>query len=133
MVARHLAVGRAGEDTATSFLLSKGYTILERNYRCRQGEIDLIAERDECIVFVEVKTRVHAGLEAAIQAVDQKKRRRLISAAALFLSERALWDHACRFDIIVVQPYQGHDLCKHFENAFEGDMTTGSSDMYSPF
>ncbi len=133
MVARHLAVGQAGENAAASFLISLGYSVVVRNFRCRQGEIDLIVEQKNTLVFVEVKTRAQSGKEHATQAVDYKKRVRLIRAASQYLSQNELWDRACRFDVIVVSPQNRRYECEHYINAFDAEVAAESDGFFSPF
>jgi putative endonuclease len=71
-------IGKSGEDRVAAFLRSKGYKIVKRNYQCRVGEIDIIAERREYIVFVEVKTRKAGSLVSGEEAVNFKKQERII-------------------------------------------------------
>jgi len=77
------SLGRSGEDRACEFLESRGYKIIERNFRLRQGEVDIIAEKDEIIFFVEVKTR-HEG--EGIEFYSQKQRSRLMNMAEAYLA-----------------------------------------------
>lgn len=78
-------LGRRGEEVACQFLRKEGYRILTRNYRCPAGEIDIIAEHNDTIRFVEVKTRSHSGEFAPEDAVDLEKRRHLRRAARYYL------------------------------------------------
>ena len=73
--------GRNGEARVAAFLRKSGYKIVKRNYQCRYGEIDIIAETDECIVFVEVKTRKKNSLISPMEAVDGFKKQRIIYTA----------------------------------------------------
>ncbi len=93
--------GAVGEVMAARFLREKGYRILSSNYRCRQGEIDIIATVDGYIVFAEVKTRRQDAMYAPREAVTIAKQRRLIQTAAIYLSKypSALQP---RFDVIEV-------------------------------
>ncbi|CAH0161391.1 MULTISPECIES: YraN family protein [unclassified Microbacterium] len=70
-------LGRAGEDRAAKHLSTRGYRILDRNWRCTQGEIDIVAERDGTICIVEVKTRRSVAFGHPFEAVDDRKRERL--------------------------------------------------------
>lgn len=93
--------GAVGEVAAARFLREKGYTILSSNYRCRQGEIDIIATIDGYIVFVEVKTRRQDALYSPREAVTVAKQRRLIQTSAIYLSKYPS-PLQPRFDVIEV-------------------------------
>lgn len=90
--------GRAGESFAAAVLELEGYTILQRNYTCRAGEIDLIAERDGELVFIEVKSRRDAAFGLPCEAVTEAKRQHMRKAAAFFLSE-----NCCRWETYTFQ------------------------------
>ncbi|GGO82555.1 UPF0102 protein [Marinobacterium nitratireducens] len=97
------ASGRAAEDRALQWLLQQGLRLIERNYRCRLGEIDLIMEDRDCLVFVEVRKRGHGSRVSAEASVDARKQQKLIHAANLYLSRyprRA--SQPCRFDLIAL-------------------------------
>lgn len=79
-------LGQAGEELAANFLAREGYRILQRNYRCPAGEIDIIAELHDTIRFVEVKTRSSSGLFAPEDAVDRAKRAHIRAAARHYLA-----------------------------------------------
>jgi len=93
--------GAAGEVLAARFLRDKGYTIVTSNYRCRQGEIDIIASKDGYIVFAEVKTRRASALYAPREAVTVTKQRKILQTAAIFLATHATKEQP-RFDVIEV-------------------------------
>lgn len=80
-------LGAAGEDMACEIMAIKGYSIVKRNYRCREGEIDIIVHRGNEIGFVEVKSRLNAGYARPGEAVDEKKKRRLARTAEYYLRE----------------------------------------------
>jgi putative endonuclease len=96
-------IGTFYENQAAEFLAARGLKILERNFRNRQGEIDLIAKEDSTIVFVEVKYRFDGSAGEASAAVDQKKQR-IISKVALYYLYTRLHslDLPCRFDVIAI-------------------------------
>ncbi|MCR4398384.1 MAG: YraN family protein [Firmicutes bacterium] len=98
------AVGRAGEDAAAEELTRRGYVILERNWRCRFGEIDMVAEHRGTLVFVEVKSRGSVRFGSGAEAVDARKQRRLVRLARAYLCGRgrAGLDTPCRFDVVAV-------------------------------
>jgi len=107
--------GRAAEDAAAELLRAKGLTIVERNFRVKIGEIDLIArDRDE-IVFVEVRARASAAFGGAAASVGGAKRRKLIKAAGVWLQARA-WTGPCRFDVVAWDSGRA----EHIPAAFDG-------------
>lgn len=93
--------GAIGEVTAARFLRDKGYTILSSNYRCRQGEIDIIASKGGFLVFVEVKTRKQDSLYTPREAVTVAKQKRIIQTAAIYLSKFPT-ELQPRFDVVEV-------------------------------
>ena len=95
-------LGRAGEEAAARFLTSRGYRIRARGFRARVGEIDLVAEEAGTLVFVEVKTRTRSTYGTPAEAVDGRKRSRLVRAAGLYLIRHGCSDHPCRFDVVEV-------------------------------
>ena len=94
-------IGDIGEKYAETYLRKKGYKILERNFLRKCGEIDIIAKKDDCIIFVEVKTRRDNPLIRPCEAVNYKKRCCLIKTATLYLIENNI-DCYCRFDVCEV-------------------------------
>lgn len=108
--------GRRAEDAAAALLRSKGYSILERNFFARAGEIDLVAKDGDEVVFVEVRARATMGWGGAAASVGGKKRRRVITAAKVWLAARG-WTGACRFDVVADE---GGEL-EHYEAAFDAD------------
>lgn len=110
------AVGTAYERQAGAYLLGQGYEILQYNYRCRQGEIDIVAKEGGYLVFVEVKYRRGQGSGAPAEAVNWKKQR-AISRTALFycLSHGYGGTTPCRFDVVSVL---GEEV-RVIKNAFE--------------
>lgn len=114
------SIGGSGEDIAAAFLQGLGYVILTRNYRKRFGEIDIVAEEGDTLVFVEVKTRSSGAFGSPLEAVDARKQRRMARAALDYLSRRKLHGRAARFDVVAVllQP-QGRPRIEHVRNAFD--------------
>lgn len=99
------ALGRRAEEAACRFLLGRGLSLLERNYRHRRGEIDLIMQEKTCIVFVEVRCRSSARYGSALESVDRRKQEKLIAAAQHYLQTHArAAKHSARFDVISVTP-----------------------------
>jgi putative endonuclease len=126
MPARHLTLGRQGEDQAQAFLEQQGYAVLARNWRSQGLELDIVCERDGELVFVEVKTRGPGSLGRPDQGLDSAKRRKLMRAASLFLTENDLWEKPCRFDLVAVSPDKNGLRCEHVENAFEFECDPGA-------
>jgi putative endonuclease len=103
MLTRRQRIGQAAEDIAADFLRAKGLEILERNYRRRLGELDLIARERDVLVIVEVRTRASNAYGGAAASVGIRKQRRLIRAASQLLQRRKdLARMRVRFDVIVV-------------------------------
>lgn len=96
-----VSIGRLGEDAAVAYLRQQGYEIAARNYRTRQGEIDIVAKEGGCLCFVEVKTRKNDRFGLACEAVDVRKQVRLIGAAEHYLAYHST-EAAVRFDIVEV-------------------------------
>ncbi len=114
------SLGQFGEDCAVRYLRRKGYTILERNYRCRLGEIDIIAKKRGYLAFVEVKLRKDDSFGAAREFVTRGKQERILKTALLWLSQHELALQP-RFDVIEVYAPHGADgsvRIEHLENAF---------------
>jgi putative endonuclease len=111
--------GRPGEDLACSYLTSLGWRVVERNFRCRGGEIDVVARDGDVTVFVEVKDRAggsrHGG---GVESVTWTKRRRLVRAARVFASSRGLSESPLRFDVIAIERGPGDPRIRHDRGAF---------------
>ena len=95
-------LGQSGEAAASAFLQRRGMTILAANFRCAAGEIDLIGQENETVVFVEVKTRRSVAFGPPKLAVHLRKQRQIVRAAEWFLAARRLTDVPCRFDVLGV-------------------------------
>ena len=113
--------GRLAEDFAARYLEQKGYRILERRFRSRQGEIDLIAKDGNTLVFVEVKYRRSLKWGRPADAVDAGKRRRLTMTVSYYLRQSRQIDACCRFDVIELWREEGSLRVHHYQNAFDGD------------
>lgn len=117
-------LGRIGEDLAAQYLSYCGYDILERNWRCRFGEADIIAEDNDALVLVEVKTRVSQNpysMAAPELAVDSRKRNRYQKLALVYLSKQTRVD-AVRFDVVAVNVFDDHAAqLRHLCSAYEWD------------
>lgn len=100
-MAKHNLTGQAGEQMAADYLLQKGYTLVERNYRYKKAEVDLIAQQDNVLVFVEVKTRKSNQYGFPEEAVHSNKIALFLLAADEYIHQHN-WQHDIRFDIIAI-------------------------------
>ena len=96
------SLGLKGEEAAASFLISKGYRIISRNYKNKLGEIDIIAEDGDVICFVEVKTRKSKRFGLAKESVTAKKQRQIAKTAIGFLKEKGFLNRRARFDVVAL-------------------------------
>jgi len=112
-------LGKEGERIAEQYLKKKGYKLIERNYRCHGGELDLIVLDRRVVVFVEVKTRTGQGFGSPFEAVEYHKQKRMIQAAQFFLNEKNLHQRDARFDVVGVSWPGREPVVEHIENAFE--------------
>jgi putative endonuclease len=111
--------GVQGEETAARFLETQGYRILARNFRGRRGELDLVAEEGDTLVFLEVKTRTQNRFGEPHWSVDRRKRDRIVRSATEYLARHRCGERVCRFDVLFL--YQGTEPPKLelIRNAFE--------------
>jgi putative endonuclease len=113
-------IGSRAERQAERYLQKKGYQVIERNWTCRWGEIDLICKKDGILVFVEVKYRLSRAYGEPFEAVTGRKRHRLWRAVNLYLSSNGLSNISCRLDIISVYGKSAFKeqelLLRHFKN-----------------
>ena len=105
-------LGKEGEDRAAQFLMKEGYRIIERNYRTRSGEIDLIALHDGAVVFIEVKTRTSNAFGAPELAVNPRKQQRMVKAALGYIKYNKLHQIPCRFDVVAITTAAEHGGAK---------------------
>jgi len=103
MEATRQRLGRTGEHLAAEALMSRGYRILERNFRCSYGEIDLVAEDQDDLVFIEVKTRRGTAFGRPEEAVTLRKQRKLLEIAYYYLDLHTCSDRQWRIDVVAVQ------------------------------
>lgn len=109
--------GKLGEDNAAAFLIKNGYEILQRNYRFKKSEVDLICSRNKLMVFVEVKTRSSKAFGNPESFVSQNQQEAIIRAAEEYILERN-WEGDIRFDIIAIYKKGTEEELVHFEDAF---------------
>ncbi|MCP4243341.1 MAG: YraN family protein, partial [bacterium] len=119
MQSSHLALGAEGEARAARHLTARGWRILARNARCDGVEIDLIASRAGVLAFVEVKTRRTRSAGMPEEAIDARKRARLVRGAAAWLRDHRTRARVVRFDVLVVEPGAEGWLCRHLPGAFD--------------
>ena len=103
MPSHHIQTGQLGEDIACRVLARRGYEIIERNWRCRAGEIDIVARDGPCWAFVEVKTRHEQSAELAEESLTQRKAQRLVGLAQTYLSDAQLGDVDWRIDLVAIE------------------------------
>ena len=102
-----MSKGKDYEELAARHLLEAGLKLLEKNYRCKAGEIDLICSQGEQLVFVEVRYRGNSRFASASESVDRRKQRKIIRTAQLYLQRnRQFQQSPCRFDVIAISPSQ---------------------------
>ena len=113
-------MGDRGEKAACGFLKDRGYEILEKNYRCKLGEIDVIARRRGRLAFVEIKTRTSAQFGMPQEAVDLRKQAKIFKVAQWFLKEKKLEEMPVAFDVVAVLWKEGQAPEMHLiTDAFE--------------
>jgi len=118
----HLVTGRNAERDALLFLESKGLVLLERNYSCNIGEIDLIMRDGEYVVFVEVRHRTNPSHGNALESITPSKIRKIIGTAKFYLlTKKWVYTIPCRFDIIAFHPVAGEIKLEWLKNAFTLD------------
>jgi putative endonuclease len=112
-------LARRGEAAAADFLERRGHTIIERNWSCKAGEVDLISLDANVVVFVEVKTRATGACGSPEEAVDIRKQEQIRSLAERYLASAGLTDVDVRFDVVAIH-YLGDDraLLRHHRDAF---------------
>lgn len=111
--------GRSGEDITAHFLRSRGYVIVERNYRNRLGEIDLIATKEDLLVFIEVKTRTSTAYGLPQEAVTLVKQKKIRRTALAYMQNKCIEDADIRFDVvgIIIDNDSGPQI-HHITDAF---------------
>ena len=117
---RNKATGQAGEELAADYLKRLGYELLGRNYRCRGGEVDIVARDGATLVFVEVKTRRSTAFGLPQQAVTQFKQRQIARAAQTWLAQHRKHGTSARFDVlsVLLLPDRPAEI-EHITNAFD--------------
>lgn len=113
--------GNMGERLAADFLKNKGYRILETNYRCRSGEIDIVAGKGNCLVFVEVRTRSNLDFGTPEESITPAKMLRMERAAEYYLQAHDGLPEEWRVDLVAIEMDRDHKVRRigHIENALE--------------
>ncbi len=114
--AAEMKLGRWGEDIAEKYLKKKGYLIVERNFRCRLGEIDIIARDGADLVFVEVKTRQNQSYGLPCEAINAAKVRHIKRTAVYYMTGCAMEYQDVRLDVIEILTQEGKTYLHHIEN-----------------
>lgn len=108
--------GKLGEKIALKYIVSKGGKIIEKNYRTKRGEVDLIVKLNGELVFVEVKSRSNINYGYPSESVDYKKKRKIVNVAKYYILANSLYNLSIRFDVIEV--YLKENKINHIVNAF---------------
>ena len=107
MTRQRQELGETGENLAAAALSARGYAILERRYRTRHGEIDIIAEHEGTLVFVEVRARATAEFGRAAETVTDAKKRKVTAMAVDYLARHHIANRPCRFDVVAIDQAMG--------------------------
>lgn len=118
-----LIKGATGEDAACRLLVAKGYSILDRNYTERIGELDIVCRRDNTIVFVEVRSATTTYLTSPVLSIDARKQQHIVRTAQLYLMRHGLNNRTTRFDVIGVLLGGGELKTEWIQDAFRPEST----------
>ena len=116
-MAKHNELGKEGENIARMYLMQNEYEIIENNYTYKKGEIDIIAQKDDLIIFIEVKTRQSKELQDPLLSVTKKKQKQIIKTADAYIKENDI-DLEARFDIISILTNKYESEIEHIDGAF---------------
>lgn len=119
MTRERLSLGKKGEELALAKLKALKYKILERNYKCSLGEIDIIAREKDTLIFVEVKTRASGDFGGPAAAVNERKQRQLSKVALTYLAQKRLTEVPARFDVVAVELRPAAPRIEVIRNAFD--------------
>ena len=116
--------GALGERIAADYLTDRGYAIRERNFRTREGEIDIIAEKDDTLVFVEVRTRRSRACGIPEESITQRKKARLVALAEAYMEDRDDLPQSWRIDVVALELERNGKISRIelFENATDWGM-----------
>lgn len=112
--------GQQGERIAARYLAQRGYTLLATNWRCTGGEIDIVAQHRDILVFVEVRTRRANSVDPALESITPRKRQRMLTAAHMYLAQAGLENCEWRIDVIAVAfRHNSTPVVEHLENGLD--------------
>jgi len=111
-------IGMLGEAMAVRFLKKRGYRILQQNFRCRMGEIDVVAQEEGNTVFVEVRTSTSSDHNAPAESILWKKKKKLVALANFYIKRFGLEEMPCRFDVIAITQNNGYTRIRLIRDAF---------------
>jgi putative endonuclease len=114
-----IQTGKRGEDIAVAYLKNRGYRIIERNYKCLFGEIDIVAKDDDTVVFVEVKSRKSEKFGDPQGAVGREKQKKISRISLKYLEEKHLYPCDARFDVVAIKMLPAGSIVELIQNAFE--------------
>lgn len=119
---RRQRLGKLGEDLAAQRLAARGYVVRERNWRCTEGELDIVAEKDGVLVLVEVRTRRGDRFGTPEESITPTKRAKLLEVAQAYLDEHNAADRDWRIDVVAIEIGARGEVARfeHIENAIEG-------------
>jgi putative endonuclease len=119
MSRQRIAFGKTGEDLAVEELERRGYAIVDRRWRTRAGEIDIIARDGETLVFVEVKARDDHEFGDGAESVTMRKRQTIVRLAQHYVQDTRWVDRPCRFDVVTIHLDSGQPVVTLYSNAFD--------------
>jgi putative endonuclease len=114
-----IQTGKRGEDIAVAYLKNRGYRIIERNYTCLFGEIDIVAKDGDTVVFVEVKSRKSEKFGDPQGAVGREKQKKISRISLTYLEEKHLYPCNARFDVVAIKMLPAGSIVELIQNAFE--------------
>lgn len=129
MYKRH-ETGKNGEDMACDYIEKLGYEIIERNYRNKLGEIDIIAKDKNELVFIEVKTRCQRNYGRPSEAVDIKKKKHIYHVAEIYLIKHKIENVFCRIDVIEIYIKNEKTSINHIKNSIQEQPIKNNFQMY---
>ena len=114
-----IQTGKRGEDIAVAYLKNRGYRIIERNYKCLFGEIDIVAKDGDTVVFVEVKSRKSEKFGDPQSAVGREKQKKISRISLTYLEEKNLYPCNARFDVVAIKMLPAGSIVELIQNAFD--------------
>lgn len=116
------AIGDRAEHLACKYLEKRGLKLLQRNFNCRGGEIDLVMQHGDSLVFVEVRYRRHTAFGRAAETISPSKQGRVIRCAQYYIGRYRCWNTAARFDVVSIEGEPGRTQVEWIRNAFGADV-----------